>query len=586
MRKNVIIPIAIIVFVLVMCTWVFLYIETDFFKEKDMLFQKYLAQGLSEVVQDIDVSNIENYFIELQKQDYSKKTEIDLKFSEKEDDQPELYNIKGAAIVNNSDQTSYRKLVAKYGEEELLNTEFLEKENMYGLRFSNIVKQFVTFENSNISYVISSMGYKGQYLSEKLNKADAVSLLKFSDEEKSSLQNKYINIIFSDVNKKSYSKTLNSTITLGNGQSVTTTAYSLVVNKNELDRMYKRLLSQLAEDEIILNKLDAVQKKFEEAGFTLQEGESLKDKYSSSLKQKADEIEYEGTDTRKIMFTVYQANKNTLRIEVKDETQQINLDMLALNGENTLYLKTIKNTNDGQDVRSYSLGCKDEENRIIRKISYAENDNVNFNTEIEFTNSQNRKDINFEGKYSDKNIKDFSFTGKEELDFSQKAKIPVAFNDENNIVLNDYDGEKINSILKELKFRVISNLNETQLKINTKMLNNILIMIDNREKRLAQEELENIELQKKRFNNKFELYKGQDLKYNTIINLLKSAKYNMKDYKVENGKIEILIEKGVENEAKAAEIEPSITNDRTYDVDIKYSKDGVINAIIISVYKK
>ena len=50
--------------------------------------------------------------------------------------------------------------------------------------------------------------------------------------------------------------------------------------------------------------------------------------------------------------------------------------------------------------------------------------------------------------------------------------------------------------------------------------------------------------------------------------------------------IEILIEKGVENEAKAAEIEPSITNDRTYDVDIKYSKDGVINAIIISVYKK
>ena len=119
MRKNVIIPIAIIVFVLVMCAWVFLYIETDFFKEKDMLFQKYLAQGLSEVVQDIDVSNIENYFIELQKQDYSKKTEIDLKFSEKEDDQPELYNIKGAAIVNNSDQTSYRKLVAKYGEEEL-----------------------------------------------------------------------------------------------------------------------------------------------------------------------------------------------------------------------------------------------------------------------------------------------------------------------------------------------------------------------------------------------------------------------------------------------------------------------------------
>ena len=118
------------------------------------------------------------------------------------------------------------------------------------------------------------------------------------------------------------------------------------------------------------------------------------------------------------------------------------------------------------------------------------------------------------------------------------------------------------------------------------MLNNILIMIDNREKRLAQEELENIEFQKKRFNNKFELYKGQDLKYNTIINLLKSAKYNMKDYKVENGKIEILIEKGVENEAKAAEIEPSITNDRTYDVDIKYSKDGVINAIIISVYKK
>ena len=130
-------------------------------------------------------------------------------------------------------------------------------------------------------------------------------------------------------------------------------------------------------------------------------------------------------------------------------------------------------------------------------------------------------------------------------------------------------------------------MENSQSKINTKLVNNILLWIDEREQKIAQEQQNNEELEKERFNNQFVLYEGKDLKFEHVQKLLKVVAKNMSDYQViNNNKLRIFIEKGKENEPRAQQIESVVTKDYTYEVTINYAEDGYIQSIDISNYIK
>ena len=105
------------------------------------------------------------------------------------------------------------------------------------------------------------MGYNGEDFAEKLQKVNVSGILNFSPEEIQSLITTYNELIFQDVDKNSFSAKRNSIITLNNGQSVTTNAYTLNINKNELDKIYKRILTNALENEIILSKIEQIDNK-------------------------------------------------------------------------------------------------------------------------------------------------------------------------------------------------------------------------------------------------------------------------------------------------------------------------------------
>ena len=66
---------------------------------------------------------------------------------------------------------------------------------------------------------------------------------------------------------------------MNNKQSVTTNAYSLTLTKNEMDKIYKKILNQAIKDEILLSKLDLIDSKIQEMGIIEKEGKSLKEQY-------------------------------------------------------------------------------------------------------------------------------------------------------------------------------------------------------------------------------------------------------------------------------------------------------------------
>ena len=124
-------------------------------------------------------------------------------------------------------------------------------------------------------------------------------------------------------------------------------------------------------------------------------------------------------------------------------------------------------------------------------------------------------------------------------------------------------------------------------KINTKLLNNILIWLDDREQKIEEENKNNLELQKEKFNNQFVLYEGEDLKHEHIEKLLNVVSKNISDYEVVNGKkIKILIQENSQNDEKINEITNAITNKHTYNVHINYSSTGYVESVEISVFEK
>ena len=97
------------------------------------------------------------------------------------------------------------------------------------------------------------------YNIEKLtSKIDINSIFDFTDEEKQQLANKYIGIIQSNISAEKYYKQSNAMITINN-KSIQANAYSIKLTIEEYNNLYIKILEQIANDEIILSRIDLIE---------------------------------------------------------------------------------------------------------------------------------------------------------------------------------------------------------------------------------------------------------------------------------------------------------------------------------------
>lgn len=585
-KIKIIIIILIVLIFLVGIGGTVLYFTTDMLKSSKILFQKYIAQDMQNIVDVFEVSKEEQNIDLLRKSDYKEATNATLKYLEKENDEQEVYTIKEEGINKAQENSSYRNISMLYGDNVLMSVDLLSQNNTYGFRLANLVQQFVSVQNATVPYFVSSMGLDGSIFQETLKGVDVAGLLDFSDEEVEQLTNTYMSVVLKDLDKAHYSSKRNSIITLNNKESVTTNAYTLTITKNELDKLYKKLLNQAINDNIILAKLDSIDSKIKEAGFKEAEGKSLKEQYISNLKEIVDGLEYQGEDSRKISVTVYEQKGRTVRTLIKTENAEYEIDLDSSNGKK-ISLKTTEITGEEKKIKLYTLGKTDNEQGRNREFSYSdENQNLEVTLNTVQTDSEIAVDTNVNYKSTD--ITSIEFTSKTQIELSANEAIPVNFDETNNILLNNYEGDRIISILDSLKKRAIASLEQSQSIINTKLLNNIILKIDEKEQKQQQQEKDDEELKKEKFNNKFILYEGENVEQEYVQKLIKTVSENMEDYQVISGtQIKILIKEGVKNEQKANEILTAIDSSKnTFNIKLNYDEQGYVNSIDITVYEK
>lgn len=562
-----------------------IYFTTDALKSSETLFQKYVSQNIQNIVEVTDISKEEQILDLLRKSDYSENTEATLTYSEKEFDEEEVYSITEEGISKSSEKSSYRNISAKYGDNVLISVDLLNQNNMYGFRLANLVQQFVSVQNATVSYFVSSMGLDGKYFSETLKGVDISGILQFSNDEVENLTNTYSKLIFADIDKKHYTSKRNALITLNNKESVTTNSYILTLTKNELDKIYKRVLNQAINDEILLSKIKQIDDKILEAGFKEPEGTSLQEKYKENLQKIIDGLEYQGEDNRKIIITVYEKNGITLRTSAKKENSEYTIDLDPKNGK-TLSLKTLKIQDDEKITKVYTLGKASNEQGDNRVFTYSDS-TQKLTLSIDNLNQENGMEINVNANYTSDKINNLDIKSKTNIELSTNEAIPVYFDDTNNIILNNYEGEKITSILNSLKKRAIASIEHSQSIINTKLLGNIILKIDENQKKIEQEQKSEEEIKKEKFNNKFVLYEGEEIELEYIKKLLQTVGQNMSDYEIITGtQMKIYIKEGENNEEKANEIWDAIEESReTFNVKINYNDEGYVESIDLAVYQ-
>ena len=563
-----------------------LYFTTDLLKSSQVLFQKYIVQDAQNIVDVFEISKEEKNIDLLRNSDYKEETNATLKYLEKENDEEEVYTIKENGINKAQEKSTYKNITASYGDNTIMSVDLLGQNNTYGFRLANLVQQFVSVENATIPYFVSTLGKDGKQFNETMKAVDISGLLDFSDDEINQLSQTYLGLISSDIDKTHYKSKRNSVITLNNKESVTTNAYILTLTQNEVDKIYKRVLNQAINDEIILGKIDSIDEKIKEAGFSEADGNSLKEKYTKKLQTIIDGLEYQGTDNRQIIITVYEEKGTTVRTTIQTEKNEYVLDVDNNNGK-TLSLKTTQTTDDEKISKLYTLGKLDNDGKRDRVFSYTDS-NQTLNIALNTTQTDSEINVDANLNYKSQEINNIDFTSKTNITLSASEAIPVNFDEKNNIVLNNYEGEKVLAILESLKDRTISSLENTQGIINSKLLNNIILKIDDREQRKQQEEQDNLELKKEKFNNKFALYEGEEDELQYVEKLLETAGKNMTDYQVISGtQIRLLIKEGVENEQKAKEILTAIENTReTFTIKLNRNQDGYVDSIDIIVTEK
>ena len=530
--KIVIAALIIIVIGLIVC--IVLYINTDLLKPNSKLFQKYIEQSGEQINNILDFSTEKEYISVLKENKYTDNTQVVLKYTNNQNKE-EIFNINSTGSTDSENKNSYRTINVKYGNStDVINLEFLQENEMYGILFSDLVQQFVNIDTSDADDLLNNLDLNlDKY--KKYDYRNEFDIISNKKEDIEDIFTKYIK----NIDKEQYSAQREKMITLSNGKSITTQSYTLTLNSSQS----KKLATQIFEK---LNYSDLIDKMTTENG-----------------------------EFPELTIVEYVLEGNTYRVTLELGNYTIKIDLM----ENTLNFEYNKVEDD--ENKTYTYNFEKLENKMILKYTdYKENS-------IDLSVSINKNDNNYNGEFdfsiNTQNIKGVTVDVLQNLQVADTVEIAKNFASQKVVLLNNLNTETLDSALYDLLKKIDNKILNVQQNKSSELLNLFLEKTDTLESKyqgLKQKEI-------KDFNNKFLTYRGNNVDKSIMYNLIDLAGKNMQSYQL-NGKnkITIYIEEKKDNTSMIKEIKENIEEMEydNYSVSFEYDSKGKINRIIIENY--
>lgn len=594
-EKNMVLIISVIVVALVIFAIIasVLYFNTDMFKSKGDLFVKYIIGNIENTNNITNGENINEFNSKLGESKYTSNSDIKIKCTENvgevsEDSKNSIndFNISINGKTDKSSNYDYKDIKISNQNEEKMQIEYVKDNDTYGVKFPELFQQYILADNSNLKELFENIGYEdSSKIPDKIEINDDIfSYINFSSDEVSQLKEKYTNLLQKEVSAKNISKGSNQIIQIGE-QKVKASSYTLTLTKEQMNNIFLKVLEEIKQDDIILNKLGNISD-LEDIYYTTTKNsnaENLKTKFVDDIEELIRKISSTniGNDATKI--TVYQSNKNTVKTVIEYTGYQISLDIL--NQNNTKYIE-LNIQNDNTSSTKTIVYKEDSGNNILEITNNIDGDinKTTINNDINIEENKGNRDLTytFEG-----NNNKVEVTCKKNIEFVDK--LDKENTSQNSIKLNELGSENLTNITERIKASVLEKINSIFSDENKQDLDKILQIIGIKKQQQKIESEGTSEIEKNRFNSKYEILQGEDLESTRIIDLIDVAKDDMTNLEVVSGtKLKIQLEKNKGNSEMVDKLTNFVKAEQNarnkYKVSVEYDDEtGLVKDIVMEI---
>ena len=618
-KKRIALAIAIpsIIVIIIIITGILLYLNTDMFKSNKTLFFKYFGKNSENIKEIEEIFESTEYEKNLQNNKYTDDINIKVNYTNNlqttsEDNSNTINNvkllIKGEEDKNNkysykdfklekdkniatnteNQSSSENSNESNNKEQNIMEVEYIKNDNNYGIRFSDLFKQYLLVENNNLKDLFRKIGYSEQELE---NVPDSIEInditlsdIKFTEDEIKQLSEKYSEIINKKVSKEKFEKNSKQVITI-NEKNITTNAYILKLTNEELNNLYVDLLESLKQDEIILNKIESIQNKINSININSSESKDLKESFAEEIDLQIEKINKTNIGNQETKIIVYENSGKTIRTAIQGKDYEINFDYINTQDEKNIELIVKKD-----EIETYNIKLKKDKDGI--KLDIYSNDETN-PIKISLEQNKNESDKkcsnNINLKYENANSK-LEVSAEQEINIVDNFENENTLNDQNSILLNVLEKEQLQAVLNQVSEEVQQKINSISEEVKINDIQEILeeLGIINKQQNIEAGGI--TETEKNRFNSKFEILKGEELDNENVLKVVEAVKDNIINAQVDtNEEIKIEISRNESNQDIEKSLEEYIKKekDKKYDIKIEYDEDTeLVKYIIMTPAKK
>lgn len=581
-----IIVILILVLAIAGAVFGYLYVKTDTFKSDKELFLKYVSQNIDYFSKFSDSQILEKYSKINEQEKYEANTKIKTTYSEGGEVSNKINNLSAVINVQKDDNEKYfyadGQVLAE--NQKYLESEIIKDQDLYGVRFTDVVKQFITIKNDeNLEAVAKDLGTDSETLQKIMDAIDgstSVGEEMLSEEDTKNIKEKYSKLIIDTVSSGTFGSNKKAQITYNNS-TIMTKSYTVSLTSEQVENLFIQILNNLKTEDAIISKI--------------KESEKYKNIIDQQIKSWTEE-----KDVPAIKMTVYEQKGTTIRTVLEmagmdkivientetDGIVKTNIQLSAISAEKTEQYNI--------ELSKKNIEQEEEINLEVEAINGDDKYNVSFLNDAKFTDAS--MELNSSINYQ-KDILTASLVIENNVSLGSGFDKKQTISEQNKFVLNDAESETRKNIIEQLKTRVPEKAN-TRISLLKEAIG---LGSGDEEQEVPESSMTQIDINK--FNAKFEFYTGDEVSAENVKALLGIVKDHLGSYEIntindsEDGELtdpskiqysmKLKIERNKKDENGANQVIEKINDEKKYKISIFYKEQNkLIDYITIDEVEK
>ncbi len=596
-KKTIIIATIISVILMMILAFVLLYINTDMFKSNQTLFTKYVGQNIEnidEIYKQIGDNSQEEL---LQQKKYTTQMQVKVNYVENigtssESTQNSINQLKFKinGQTDPSSQYNYQNIEFLKQDEKVSQIEYIQKEDTYGIKFSDVLEQYLLVENKNLKELFKKLGYTDEEIANlpdkiEWNKKEIKECFQFTEQEKQNIKNRYLKIINNNIQKNNFSRQSNQNIQIG-GQNVKANSYTLTITKEQLNHIYLKVLEEMKQDEILLAKIDNIQAILEKYQLRRKEDDPIRKQFETKIEETITQINKNNIGNDETKIIVYENNQTTISTIIQTPEYEIHVDILPnqeqkylqiayQEGEKQKTTLTYAKSEQGATITLHNTENGKSKTYCILVDEQQQGDHYTKNTVAKYEDEKNRVEI-----VSDKQINIVNNLEKIE-----------GINNENAINLNQAEEAQINEVVEKTITGVFGKIGEIMTNvINMEDIGKVLKVTGIIKEEQPLESMGVTQTERNRFNSQFEILQGEDLDYTNALKVIEAIQQNLIAMEVvSNTELKLKLDQYNKNEELVTTLNSFLEQDkmRKYSVKVEYDETTkLVNYVVLTISEK